>query len=113
MYGLCSSKDKESATFDYGIGVLIDKDTDTSNLESLCAEGFTIWKTEPTDYVVFKCYGEDGNSISEMWSRFFKEFLPQSSYEHTDDTDYEIYFEHGEKGLFCELWIPIVEKGKR
>lgn len=112
LYGLCSPKDKESATFDYGIGVLIDKDTDTSNLEALCTEGFTMWKTEPTDYVVLKCYGEDGNSISEMWSRFFKEFLPQSSYEHTDDTDYEIYFEHGEEGLFCELWIPIVEKGK-
>lgn len=43
----------------------------------------------------------------EMWSRFFKEFLPQFEYEQTEDTDYEIYFEKGETRLFCELWIPI------
>ena len=23
------------------------------------------------------------------------------------DTDFEIYFEKGEKGLFCELWVPV------
>ena len=23
------------------------------------------------------------------------------------DTDYEIYFDNGESGLFCELWIPV------
>lgn len=61
-------------------------------------------------YVVFKCYGENDDCISEMWSRFFKEFLPQSGYEQTENTDYEIYFEKGEPGLFCELWIPVKKK---
>ena len=26
------------------------------------------------------------------------------------ETDYEIYFEKGRSGLFCELWIPVRKK---
>ena len=26
------------------------------------------------------------------------------------DRDYEIYFEKGRPGLFCELWIPVKKK---
>lgn len=110
LYGLCSPTKEGAVTFDYGIGVILDTETDTENLQTLLQEGYSIWETEPTDYVVLKCFGDDGDSISKMWKRFFKEFLPQSNYEHTDDTDYEIYFEKGEDGLFCELWIPILEK---
>lgn len=39
--------------------------------------------------------------------RFFTEFVPQTGYTQTEDTDYEIYFEKGESGLFCELWVPV------
>lgn len=44
-----------------------------------------------------------------MWTKFFKEFLPQSGYEQCEEPDYEIYYENGEPGLFCEIWIPIVK----
>lgn len=107
LYGLCSPTKENNTTFDYGIGVIIDKDTDIDNEEELIKKGYRIWNVNPGTYVVFKCYGDNGDCISEMWSRFFKEFLPQSEYEQTEDTDYEIYFEKGEPGLFCELWIPI------
>lgn len=107
LYGLCSPTKENNTTFDYGIGVIIDKDTDIDNEEELIKKGYRIWNVDPGTYVVFKCYGDNGDCISEMWSRFFKEFLPQSEYEQTEDTDYEIYFEKGEPGLFCELWIPI------
>jgi len=60
--------------------------------------------------VVFKCFGEDGSSISEMWGKFYKEFVPQMGYEAVDATDYEVYYENGEPGLFCELWIPVRRK---
>ncbi|MBR6541002.1 MAG: GyrI-like domain-containing protein [Bacteroidales bacterium] len=57
--------------------------------------------------MVFDCYGEDANCIGETWSKFYKEFLPQTGYMATDSTDFEIYLEDGQDGLFCQLWIPI------
>lgn len=112
LYGLCSPAIKDSSTFNYGIGVLVDNETDMSKLDTLLQEGFTLWETKPVEYAVFKCFGRNGDCISQMWSRFFQEFLPNTKYKHTDDTDYEIYFENGEEGLFCELWIPVIEEQK-
>lgn len=107
LYGLCSpTKDNESH-FNYGIGVALDENTDQTQLEQFTNNGYVIWKTFPADYAVFKCYGPDGNCLGETWNKFFKEFVPQTGYVQTDDTDYEIYFENGESGLFCELWVPV------
>lgn len=47
-----------------------------------------------------------------MWTRFYKEFLPQTGYESMDVTDYEIYFETRKPGLFCQLWIPVQKKSE-
>ena len=107
LYGLCSPVKDGETHFNYGIGVLIDENTDTTNLEQFIKNGYSIWKTEPADYAVFKCFGSDGNCLGETWSKFFKEFVPQTGYTQTDDTDYEIYFDNGESGLFCELWVPV------
>ncbi|MCX4379308.1 MAG: helix-turn-helix domain-containing protein [Lachnospiraceae bacterium] len=107
LYGLCSPTKDNDTHFNYGIGIIIDADTDTSKLEQFTNNGYTIWEAEPADYAVFPCIGADGNCIGETWSRFFKEFVPQTGYTQTDSTDYEIYFEKGEKGLICELWIPV------
>ena len=107
LYGLCSPVKDSEMHFSYGIGVLIDENTDVSRLDEFIKSGYSIWKTEPIDYAVFKCFGSDGNCLGEMWSKFYKEFVPQTGYTQTDDTDYEIYYENSEKNLFCELWIPI------
>lgn len=107
LYGLCSPTNKNDTHFNYGIGVNLDEETDVSQLNEVLGSEYTIWETKPMEYAVFKCFGTDGACISETWSKFFKEFVPQTGYTQTDDTDYEIYFEEGEKGLFCELWIPV------
>lgn len=107
LYGLCSPTRMNETHFRYGIGVVCDSDTDVSGLDALLADGYTLWKTEPADYAVFKCIGSDGDCLGETWSKFFKEFSPQTGYTQTEDTDYEIYFERGEKNLFCELWVPV------
>ena len=107
LYGLCSPARDNETHFKYGIGVFIDEDTDRTGVQRLLEKGYTKWKTEPADYAVFQCMGADGDCISETWSKFYKEFLPQTGYEQTDETDYEIYYEKGESGLFCELWIPV------
>ena len=43
---------------------------------------------------------------------FYKEFLPQTGFEASEQTDYEIYFDepNGKTGLMCELWIPVKKK---
>ena len=107
LYGLCSPLKDNETHFNYGIGIMVDENTDTAKLEHFMQNGYVIWKTEPADYAVFKCYGPDGGCLGETWSNFFKEFVPQTGYMQTDDTDYEIYFEKGESGLFCELWVPV------
>lgn len=107
LYGLCSPARDNETHFKYGIGVFIDEDTDRTGVQRLLEKGYSMWKTEPADYAVFKCMGTDGDCIGETWSKFYKEFLPQTGYEQTDETDYEIYYEKGESGLFCELWIPV------
>ena len=107
LYGLCSPVKDNGTHFNYGIGILIDEDTDHTKLEHFVNNGYTIWKTAPADYAVFKCFGPDGDCLGETWSKFFKEFVPQTGYAQTDDTDFEIYFEPGENNLFCELWVPV------
>ncbi len=107
IYGLCSPTKENETHFDYGIGVIIDADTDSAGVKKLLDNGYSLWKTTAADYAVFQCLGTDGDCISEMWSKFYKEFSPQTGYVQTDDTDYEIYFEKGRERLFCELWIPV------
>lgn len=107
IYGLCSPAKENETHFDYGIGVIIDEDTDSAGVKKLLDNGYSLWKATAADYAVFQCVGTDGDCIGEMWSKFYKEFSPQTGYVQTDDTDYEIYFEKGREGLFCELWIPV------
>lgn len=109
IYGLCSPVKDSETHFNYGIGVVLDGDTDAAGSERLVNNGYTVWETGPADYAVFKCFGDDGDCLGEAWSKFFREFSPQTGYTQTDDTDYEIYFEKGEHGLFCELWIPVTK----
>lgn len=110
LYGLCSPKRDDNDCFSYGIGVIVDSETDTSGIDGLLDQGCSFWETEPAEYVVFRCMGMDGNCISETWAHFFKEFLPGSGYDQTELTDYEIYYEQGEVGMMCELWIPVEKK---
>lgn len=110
LYGLCAPLKENQTHFNYGIGILLDEGTDKAESHRLLKDGFTIWETAPADYAVFKCFGSDDACIGETWSKFFKEFSPQTGWTQTDDTDYEIYFDHGEDGLFCELWIPVKKR---
>ena len=110
LYGLCTPTREGEDTFQYGIGVVIDEETKDFDTEEMKSAGYCIWDVKPGSYVVFDCIGEDGDCISDTWSKFYKEFLPQMGYEAEAETDYEIYFERGRKGLFCELWIPVKKK---
>ena len=88
----------------------MDSDTLEFDLATMQGQGFSIWNVKKGTYAVFDCMGDDGDCISETWSRFYKEFLPRTGYEVESTTDYEIYPQNGKDGLFCELWIPIKVK---
>ena len=114
LYGLCTPTKAGSESFDYGIGIPIDKDTADFDLENMKQAGFSLWDVKPATYVVFDCMGKDADCIRDTWAKFYKEFLPQMGYEAADETDYELYFDaaspKSRPGLFCELWIPIRKK---
>lgn len=110
LYGLCTPTKEGQDSFEYGIGVLVDAETKAFDAVEMEKSGYRIWDVKPGTYVVFDCIGEDGDCISDTWSKFYKEFLPQMGYEAEAETDYEIYFEKGRSGLFCELWIPVRKK---
>jgi AraC family transcriptional regulator len=110
LYGLCSPAEKDQETFEYGIGILIDEDTAPFDPVKMEQAGYRLWAVNPGTYVVFECMGSDGNCISDTWSKFYQEFLPQMGYEAEAATDHELYPEAERPGLFCELWIPIKKK---
>lgn len=120
IFGLCAPLSKNASYFDYGIGILI---KDENRLKKVLNQinnqaanqkfaPIKVWEVDEQDYVVFECYGTNGDCISQAWTTFYKEFLPQSGYKSSEKTDYEIYFDHAPNGLFCELWIPIEKDGQ-
>lgn len=111
LYGLCSPAKEGQETFDYGIGILLDQNPLPFRLEKLEQAGYRIWDVQPGTYAVFDCIGSDGSCITQAWTKFYQEFLPQMGYEAQPETDYELYPEHPQEGLFCELWIPVRKKG--
>lgn len=102
LYGLCGPVRDSDTSFWYGIGVKLEEGAEPPR-----GGDYALWETEPADYAVFRCMGSDGDCIGEAWDRFFKEFCPGTGYVQTDAADYEVYFEKGELGLFCELWVPV------
>ena len=109
LFGLCSPSKEGESTFSYGIAVLLDDETIPFDETEMKEFNLKIWDVQPGTYVVFDCVGEDGDCISNTWASFYKEFLPQTGYKASEQTDYEIYYEESKDGLFCELWIPLTK----
>lgn len=57
LYGLCSPSKAGEDTFEYGIGILIDEDTQTFHLSDMDEAGYRIWDVKPGTYAVFDCIG--------------------------------------------------------
>ncbi len=63
VYGLCSPTKDNETHFHYGIGVMIDQNTDVSNLNALLNSGFSLWDTAVADYPEFQCFRSAGDCI--------------------------------------------------
>ena len=104
VFGLCSELKENSTSFVYALAVAVPDDFDFRQ----APEGFTKWEVEKSRYVVFNCYGKDGDCISKAWENYYQNFLPQSGLESKVSPDFEVYFDNGNPDLMCELWIPVV-----
>ena len=104
VFGLCSELKENATDFVYALAVVVSDDFDFSK----APDGFIKWQLEKSRYVVFNCYGKDGDCISKAWENYFQNFLPQSGLESKASPDFEIYFDDGDDNLMCELWIPVV-----
>ncbi len=104
LYGVCAPLGKIDPQFLYGIGVICQQNKHM--------EGFDRITVVPQQWAVFRCIGEDGGCIGEMWERIFKEFLVQSEYEMLDEMDFELYPPAG-SDYFCEIWIPVRKREDR
>ena len=104
VFGLCSELKEAATDFVYALAVLVPDAFDFSK----APDGFIKWQVEKSRYVVFNCYGKDGNCISKTWETYFQSFLPQSGLQSKAAPDFEIYFDNGDPELMCELWIPVV-----
>ena len=103
VFGLCSELKEDSTSFVYALAVAVPEDFDFTK----APEGFTKWQVEKSRYVIFDCYGKDGECISKAWENYFQNFLPQSGLQTKESPDFEIYFDDGDPDLMCELWIPV------
>ena len=68
LYGLCSPAKEGEDSFEYGIGVLIDEETMTFDVDEMKNAGYCIWDVKPGTYVVFECIGEYTCCTSNMYS---------------------------------------------
>jgi len=98
-YGICFPVSEEAKTFDYGIGVLWDREE--------IPEGYEVWEIKPSSWAVFECIGEDGGCIGAVWEKIFSEFLVHSPYDMIESADYELYLDQPKTGVFCEVWLPV------
>ena len=103
VFGLCSELKEDSTSFVYALAVVVPDDFDFTK----APDGFTKWQVEKSRYVIFDCYGKDGDCISKAWENDFQNFLPQSGLQTKESPDFEIYFDDGDPDLMCELWIPV------
>ncbi|MBO4728923.1 MAG: effector binding domain-containing protein, partial [Spirochaetaceae bacterium] len=103
VFGLCSELKEDSTSFVYALAVAVPEAFDFTH----APDGFTKWQVEKSRYVIFDCYGKDGDCISKAWENYFQNFLPQSGFQTKAAPDFEIYFDNGAPDLMCELWIPV------
>ncbi len=104
VFGLCSELKENSTSFVYAPAVAAPDDFDFTQ----APEGFEKWEIEKSRYVIFNCYGKDGDCISKAWENYFQNFLPQSGLESKVSPDLEVYFDNENTDLMCELWIPVL-----
>lgn len=103
VLGICDG-DTGAKTFRYAIGVETKLDK--------APQGFEIMEIPAATWAVFPCVGSMPGAIQEQWKRIFSEFLPQSDYQPTHGSDFELYPDGdiSSPDYQSEIWFPVEKK---
>jgi len=76
-------------------------------------DGYTVVEISAQTWAIFLSerftWDKVGETIDNLYKRFYSEWLPTSGYEQVDGPDFEIYGGTTELG-YIELWYPVKKK---
>lgn len=103
VFGICyESKEKNSESFEYSIGVMCDKNCKAN-------AKFRVKEIPARTWAIFECIGSMPEAIQKTWHDIYAEFLPTSGYTTTEEMDIEVYFngDMSSPDYKSQIWIPI------
>jgi AraC family transcriptional regulator len=105
--GICMM-DEVNDKFTYAIGV-------EKPAAKAAPAGFEVLHIPAATWAVFESVGPMPKAIQDVTVKIFKEWFPSTGYEHAPAPELEVYFQGDETSpdYHCQVWIPIVKKGKR
>ena len=105
IHGLMNYKQIDATTYGYMLWSFATPESKTNGYQTVDIPAST-WAVFPSD-------PDDGRDIGTIWSelykRFYGEWLPSSEYEKANSPEFEIYGGIPPK-LCYELWMPIIKK---
>ena len=104
--GACGYRDTGEGTFPYMLFAFVGPESRTEGytIVEIPAQTYAIFPSEP-----FMWDNKIGDTINELYQRFYSEWLPGSGYELAGGMDFEIYGGSTAMGQ-VELWYPIKKK---
>jgi len=105
IHGMLNYKQIDANTHGYMLWSFVTPESKT--------DGYQIVEIPASTWAVFPSNPDDERGVGEIWSelyrRFYREWLPASEYEKANSPEFDIY--GGTPPKICyELWMPITKK---
>lgn len=105
VHGVCEYRDTEENTFPYLLCSFVSANSNTDGYKRVTIPAQT-WAIFPSEKFA---WDKVGNTINNLYKRFYSEWLPTSGYEQVEGANFEIYGGDSEFG-YIELWYPVKKK---
>ena len=99
-------KDTGKDSFPYMIGSFVNDKSQYQGYETADIEA-GLWAIFTTNTYT------DSNMVEEiqsLWKEIFKEWLPNSRYQHDEKAELEVYYMNPDDTGYYEIWIPVNNK---
>lgn len=105
VHGACGYRDTGGNTFPYLLCAFKSENSKTDGYKTITIPAQT-WVIFPSERFA---WDKIGDTINNLYKRFYSEWLPTSGYEQVEGADFEIYGGDSEFG-YIELWYPVKKK---
>ena len=77
--------------------------------------GFEVLHIPAATWAVFESIGPMHKAIQNVTEKIFKGWFQSTGYEQDAKPDLEVYFpgDINSKDYHCQVWIPIIKRGKK